>query len=156
MTHSWSLQCLQFLSLIRWSLSYLIFFCYYFISHFQNINQHKSQNKQKQTVSDVFQKKQLIQANMHFTEHHRIEHQKLELMRVYKSGSSLVQSGPRKVFQEGFPDTQKRIFWVFAELFYLYYGQHVCYPQLKDTTFPRHIWFLNTNMRTVQTLRSML
>lgn len=50
--------------------------------------------------------------------------------RVYKSGPSLAQFSPVWPPQS-VPDIQKRVFTVFADLFHLYYGHHVCYLQLK-------------------------
>lgn len=49
MTHSWSLQCLQFLSLICWSLSYLIFFLLLFYFTF---SKYKPTQIPKQTKTD--------------------------------------------------------------------------------------------------------
>lgn len=46
-----------------------------FVLDFQNIKQKQTQ---KQAGSDVLQKKQLIQTNMHNAKQHKTEHQKLE------------------------------------------------------------------------------
>lgn len=59
-----------------WLWILLFFFSFFnFLLDFQNIKQKQTQ---KQAGSDVLQKKQLIQTNMHNAKRHKTEHQKLE------------------------------------------------------------------------------
>lgn len=76
-------EFLNYLNLPKWKDEQVValdspffpFFFDYFVLDFQNIKQKQTQ---KQAGSDVLQKKQLIQTNMHNAKQHKTEHQKLE------------------------------------------------------------------------------